>query len=150
MPELDNFICNEDDLGLEYSISTNSFKIDDLEFIMFHTKRFDKNGILNYYQWVMEIKNEIPFAYSIEPLFFPSKQDTNQKYLDQLDKFRIMSGKPFTKYNVFYAMSAHCLNNELLIAGGLNECQSVLYKINKSDFLNWFDNNKVLISECYI
>lgn len=147
MPEWEDISSRDERFGLKYSISTNIFDVDDRRFLLFHTKKLDSDGVLNYYQGVIEFKGEKPFSYSKEPLFYPSERDSDKKFLDKLDNFRIISGKRFCKYKVFYAMSAHCVDNEILIAGGLNECQSILYKINKSDFLSWFNKEKILIND---
>lgn len=147
MPEWDKFNSRDTRFGLKYFISTNIFHVDDQQFVLFHTKKLDDSNVLNYYQGVIEIKDGKPFSYSKEPLFYPSRKDSNPKLLEELDKFRIINGKTFCKYNVFYAMSVHCVNNEILIAGGLNECQSVLYKLIKNDFLNWYNNKKRVIND---
>ena len=132
---------------------SSEFKINERQFIIFHTyisketKRAEHafsgqfadadHSLKNersYYQGVIELVDLKPKFYIPTPLFEPPPLDNQYKF-------------PKNKNRCIYVMCTKNIKDNLYISAGRNDCESILIKIKTKEFLEWVDDQKLLVDE---
>ena len=132
---------------------SSEFKIKDRQFIIFHSYSMEgawgndvfDNGAFEsadhttkneklYYQGVIELVDLKPKFYIPVPIFDPPPLDNPYKF--EKNKNRCV-----------YVMSTRVIDNHLHITAGINDCVCVLIKICAKEFIEWVDDQKLLVDE---
>ena len=112
---------------------SSEFKIKDRQFVIFHTYTHSRTEKL-YYQGVIELEDLKPKFYVPVPLFGPPPLDDPYKFKKN-------------KTRCVYVMSTRIIDNYLHISAGINDCSCALIKICANEFIEWVDDQKLLVDE---
>ena len=114
-------------------LSTNIFDVDGDEYLIFHSYK-NINGInLRYYCGILKVKNLIPIAYTLDPIF-PSVENYNQELFTTYYNWKRTEKSFPTLVDVIFPMNVIVNRNVLDIYAGMNDCMCVKMTINKTVF----------------
>jgi hypothetical protein len=141
----DESILYQKDLNWQYWIdrfgwpclSTNIFRVNDENFIIFHSKIDMGWSQLKYYIGILKLDDQLhPLGYASTPLFISNREYTDNNLLNDMWLWRLVECHTVIKCEVIFPMTVIPDDIYLNIYSGLNDCSAVNIQIDKNVFIN--------------
>lgn len=118
-------------------LSTNIFEVDNIKYLLYHSKTISENIYIKYYIGILKLDDNInPVSYFTKPLFVSSRFYSDTALLNDLWKWRKTDVQESWKYEVIFAMNVVVDDNNINIYSGMNDCSAVNIKIPISMFID--------------
>ena len=124
-------------------LSTNIFEIDNIKYMLYHSKIISENTYIKYYIGILKLDDNLkPISYFTRPLFVSSRFYSDLILLNDLWKWRKTEIQESWKYEVIFAMNVFVDDININIYSGMNDCSAVNIKIPISIFIDKIKNEK--------
>jgi hypothetical protein len=122
-------------------LSTNIFEIDNIKYMLYHSKIISENTYIKYYIGILKLDDNLkPISYFTKPLFVSSRFYSDLILLNNLWKWRKTEIQESWKYEVIFAMNVFVDDININIYSGMNDCSAVNIKIPISIFIDKIKN----------